>query len=147
MVRVVPTDISGLLLGAGGRRGGLPICLIKEAVIGFFSRQDGVVLDAGLIDLADDRVPEGSASDLHWAHDACRLLDRVGSSRVCTHISGHAALGGSDAKLRSLLSSWDMSVFDFHGEGSGEECYGGIGQRSSDGRPSLRNGRPSLRNE
>lgn len=29
-------------------------CLIKEAVIGFFSRQDGVVLDAGLIDLVDD---------------------------------------------------------------------------------------------
>ena len=46
-------------------------------------------------------------------------------SVVCTHISGRAASGGSDAKLRCLLQSWDMSVFDFHGEDSGGECHGG----------------------
>ena len=52
MVRVVaavPAEISGLPLEAGWRRrGGLPICIIKVVILGFFSRQDGVLLDAGL---------------------------------------------------------------------------------------------------
>jgi hypothetical protein len=35
-----------MFLGAGGRqRGGISICLIKEAVLGFFSRQDDVLFD------------------------------------------------------------------------------------------------------
>jgi hypothetical protein len=43
----VPAQISVQLLGAGeGRRGGLPICIIKEMVIGLFSRQDSVMLYA-----------------------------------------------------------------------------------------------------
>jgi hypothetical protein len=42
----VSVEIFGLLLPADGkRRGDLPICLIKEAVIGFFPCQDGVLLD------------------------------------------------------------------------------------------------------
>jgi hypothetical protein len=46
VVVVVPADIFGLLLGVGGRQCRmLPICLTKEAVIVFFSHQDGVLLD------------------------------------------------------------------------------------------------------
>jgi hypothetical protein len=46
VVLAMPAEISGLLLEAGGRqRGGVPICLIKKAILGFLSRQDGVLLD------------------------------------------------------------------------------------------------------
>ena len=49
VVAVVRAEISCMLLEAGGRRrGGLPICLIKVVILGFFSGQDGVLLDAGL---------------------------------------------------------------------------------------------------
>jgi hypothetical protein len=38
-VVVVPAEISGLMLGVGGRHhGGMPIFLIQETVLGFFSR-------------------------------------------------------------------------------------------------------------
>jgi hypothetical protein len=44
----VLAEICDLLLEAGGRRrGGLLICIIKEAVLGFFSCYDGVLLDVG----------------------------------------------------------------------------------------------------
>jgi hypothetical protein len=39
-------------------------------------------------------------------------------------MSGRAVSGGSDVKLRYLLPSWNMLIFDFHGEDSGEEFYG-----------------------
>jgi hypothetical protein len=46
VVVVVPAEISDLLLGANMRQGGgLPLCLIKEEVLGFFWHQDGVLLD------------------------------------------------------------------------------------------------------
>jgi hypothetical protein len=60
VVRVVvalPVDIFVFLLGAEGwRHGGLPVVLIKDATTGFFSHQDGVLLDVGmaLIDLASN---------------------------------------------------------------------------------------------
>jgi hypothetical protein len=46
------------------------------------------------------------------------------NSVMCTHISSRATSGGSDAKFRYLLQSWDMSVFNSHEEDSGGECYG-----------------------
>jgi hypothetical protein len=47
VVAVVPTEIFNLLLGADRQlHGGLPICLMKEVVLGIFSRQDGVLFDA-----------------------------------------------------------------------------------------------------
>jgi hypothetical protein len=48
-VVAVPAEISRLLLGASGwRRGGLSIFLINDLVLGFLSRKDGALLDAGL---------------------------------------------------------------------------------------------------
>jgi hypothetical protein len=41
-----------------------------------------------------------------------------------TTISSRAALD-SDVKFCCLLSSWDMSVSDFHGEDTGLECHDG----------------------
>jgi hypothetical protein len=47
---VVSAEISGLLLGADGRwRGGLPIFLIKDVVLGFFLRQNNICLMSTLI--------------------------------------------------------------------------------------------------
>ena len=46
-------------------------------------------------------------------------------SVVCAPISAHVASGGRDAKLRCLLTLWDMSVFHFHGEDSDKERHGG----------------------
>jgi hypothetical protein len=47
VVTAVTNEISGLLLGASGRwHVGLPIFLMKVEVLGFFSRQDGVLLDS-----------------------------------------------------------------------------------------------------
>jgi hypothetical protein len=45
LVLAVPTEISDVLLGFDEWQcGGPPISLIKEAVLGFFSRQDDVLL-------------------------------------------------------------------------------------------------------
>jgi hypothetical protein len=48
VVVAVPAEISGMMLEAGGRRrGGLPIFQIKEAILGFFTFQNSVLLEAG----------------------------------------------------------------------------------------------------
>jgi hypothetical protein len=45
MVTAMPVVIFGLTLGGGGRKHvGMSLCLVKEAVLGFFSHQDGVLL-------------------------------------------------------------------------------------------------------
>jgi hypothetical protein len=59
--------------------GELSICLIKEEILGFFSHQDGVLVN---FDTHWSRVPESSAGDIHWALDAYGLLDRMGFDRV-----------------------------------------------------------------
>jgi hypothetical protein len=47
VVEVVPAKIFGPSLDVGmSQRGGMPIRLIKEVILGFFSRRDGVLLDA-----------------------------------------------------------------------------------------------------
>jgi hypothetical protein len=61
---------------------GLADLLIKEAVLEFFSRQDGVLFDAWPHCSGRWKVLEGSVWDLHWAIDACRLLDRMRFGRV-----------------------------------------------------------------
>jgi hypothetical protein len=47
-VVAVPAKISARLLEAGGqRRGGMSICLTKEAALEFFSRQDSFLFEVG----------------------------------------------------------------------------------------------------
>jgi hypothetical protein len=83
VVLAMPAEISGLLLEAGGRqRGGVPICLIKKAILGFLSRQDGVLLDTDPYWSSRWSVMEGSTGDLYWTPGACRLLDPIGFSHV-----------------------------------------------------------------
>jgi hypothetical protein len=122
VVEAVPAKIIDLMLGAGARRrGGLPICLIKEAVIGSSRVKVVFCLTSALTDLADDEFQKAPSTIFigRFMHVDCWIgWDPV----MCTHISGHTALGRSDLKLHYLLSSWDMSIFDFHGGG---ECYGG----------------------
>jgi hypothetical protein len=57
---------------------GLPCSAsIKEVVLGFFPRQDEIDWMLAPLIWPDGRVPEDSASELHWAIHAWRLMDRV----------------------------------------------------------------------
>jgi hypothetical protein len=55
VVEAMPVEIFLLILGAGGwRHGGMPICLLKKAVLGSSRTKTMFCLMSGLIDLAGD---------------------------------------------------------------------------------------------
>jgi hypothetical protein len=79
-------------------------------------------------------VPEGFASELHWAIHAWRLLDRVGFGRAHPYFS--LTVWFERGCFEALLAVNIMGhAFSFHGPGG--ECHGSQNLSTSNGGSSL----------